>query len=291
MKRLLHIFITALLIVTTSAINQKDPKAYYKNGIQKLENNNYIQAIGEFTNAISLNPDYAEAYVKRAKAKQKMGEKIGFSNDELCFDLIKGMKLGNQEAIDMIKENCMSKCYGMENAFNETEAVFCADFSSKVLKSLPDKTKEMENLVRLNLFNNKLTHLSKDFSKLNSLVELDMSSNKIETVNPAIGKLENLKELNINKNYIKTLPEEFGNLNKLEYLYLRSNYLEKLPKSIARLKSLKKLDLSLNKLKTLPMEITNLKNLETLNLVGNEIPKKNQKIIKELLPDTKIYFE
>jgi tetratricopeptide (TPR) repeat protein len=279
------------IFITLSSFNQPDAKAYYENGLASLNRKEYIQAIGEFTNAISLKPDFADAYYHRAYAKDLLGKKMGFFSSELCTDFVSAMKLGKEDAAAKLEKSCMGECFDLDGAFFEPEVVYCADFSSKILTDLPANSDHLIYLVKLNFFNNKANTISDKFGKLTALLSLDLNSNQITTVSPAIGKLVHLKELSLNKNKITTLPYEFGNLKNLKILNLRQNALTELPKSVATLTSLETLDLALNKLTTLPIEIANLKNLKSLVLVGNELSKKEQDKIKALLPNTTIHFE
>lgn len=280
-----------LVLLTSSTFNQPDAKSYYESGMTSLNKKEYVQAIGEFTNAISLNPNFADAYFYRAYAKDLLGKAMGFFSSELCFDYVEALKHGKADAASKLEKSCMNECFDLDGSFLEPEIVLCSDFSSKVLSDLPDNSEKLVHLVRLNFFNNKLTTLSDRWGKLNNLIVLDLSSNKITNMPPVIGKLTNLKELSLNKNQIKELPYEFGNLKNLKTLNLRQNGLTSLPKSVAMLTSLENLDLALNPLTSLPLEITNLKNLKTLTLVGHDMPQKEQQKVKALLPNTKIYFE
>jgi tetratricopeptide (TPR) repeat protein len=278
-------------LLTAATFNQPDAKSYYESGITSLNKKEYIQAIGEFTNAISLNPNFADAYYYRAYSKDLLGKAMGFTSSELCYDYVSAMRFGKADAAGKLEKSCMGECFNMESAFQEPEIVLCADFSSKILTDLPEGSEKLSNIVKLNFFNNKATTLSDKFGHLTSLVSLDLSSNKLSEIPPVIGKLTQLRELSLNKNQIKELPYEFGNLKQIKTLNLRQNGLTDLPKSVAMLTSLENLDLALNPLTSLPLEISNLKNLKTLTLVGHEMSSKEQQKIKALLPNTKIYFE
>jgi len=291
MKTWILSILTFLLLTVSTAFNHPDATSYYNSGVTALNSKDYIKAIGDFTNAISLNPKYADAYYYRAYSKELLGIKMGFTSTEMCSDLVMAMYYGKNEAASKLEKSCMLECFPADMAFEEPEIVYCADFSSKVLTDLPAGSGKMTYLVKLNMFNNKLTALSKEWEKLDKLISLDLSSNKLTAISPSIGKLIHLKELNLNKNPITSLPVEIGNLKNLQTLTLRQNGLTQFPGSIAMLTSLENLDLALNKLTSLPMEVANLKNLKTLTLVGNEIPSKEQNKIKALLPKTKIYFE
>lgn len=285
------VFFLAFIFIISSGFNQPDAKTFYENALTSLNKKDYIQAISEFTNAISLKPDYADAYYHRATAKELLGKKMGFFSSEMCTDLVSAMVNGKLEAIDKIEKSCMGECFDLDAAFLEPEVVYCADFSSKILKDLPAGSEKLTYLIKLNFFNNKLTTLPAKFSSLDRLVSLDLSSNQITTVPALIGKMVRLRELSFSKNQIEVLPYEFGNLKQLKLLNMRQNSLKAFPKSIAQLSSLETLDLAFNKLTSMPLELANLRNLKTLILVGNEIPLSEQKKIKALLPNTAISFE
>jgi len=294
MKGYMNKYFTLVLVfifVVSSGFYQPDAKTYYENALTSLNKKDYIQAISEFTNAISLKPDYADAYYHRATAKDLLGKKMGFFSSEMCSDLVSAMINGKLEAIDKLEKSCMGECFNVEDALFEPEVVYCADFSSKLLKDLPEGSEKLGNMVKFNVFNNKLTSLSDKFSSLDRLISLDISSNQITSIPSFIGKMTKLRELNMSKNQVGVLPYEFGNLKQLKLLNMRQNGLNAFPKSIAMLSSLETLDLAFNKLTSMPIEIANLKNLKHLILVGNEIPVSEQKKIKALLPNTEINFE
>ncbi|HSZ25069.1 MAG TPA: leucine-rich repeat domain-containing protein [Cytophagaceae bacterium] len=290
MKRIVIVFL-AFTFMICSGFNQPDAKTFYENALTSLNKKDYIQAISEFTNAISLKPDFADAYYHRATAKELLGKKMGFFSSEMCSDLVSAMINGKLEALDKLEKSCMGECFDLDAAFLEPEIVYCADFSSKILKDLPAGSEKLAFLVKLNFFNNKLTTLSEKFASLDRLISLDLSSNQITTIPALAGKMIRLRELNLNKNQIASLPYEFGNLKQLKLLNMRQNSLTTFPKSIATLSSLETLDLAFNKLTSMPIEIANLKTLKTLILVGNEISIAEQKKIKALLPNTTIHFE
>ncbi|MBC7388767.1 MAG: leucine-rich repeat domain-containing protein [Opitutaceae bacterium] len=281
---------TGLFILLSAFISQPDADSFFESGKKHHEKSEYIKAISDYTMAISLRPDFGNAYLQRAKAKLSFSEKMGFLNNEFCFDLIQALNLGLQEAALLLKGNCDGDCFTLQKAVHEPEIVFCADLSSKILTSLPKESLTLINLVKLNLFNNKFTETPDQLSNFKSLIELDLSSNKLQTINPSIEKLLFLEELNLNKNELTALPVEIGRLKHLLKLYIRSNQLKELPAEIALCTDLESLDLSMNKLNTLPVEIYQLKKLKTLNLVGNLFDKKSQKSIRSKLPMTMLYF-
>ncbi len=278
------------LLALCSFTNDPDPRALFESGMKNCLNKEYVKAISDFTMAISLKPDFGEAYLHRAKAKLSFAEKMGFANSEYCFDLVQALQLGQWEATGLLQQSCDQECFGLSRAFIEPDLVLCADFSSKMLSTLPRGSENLVNLVKLNLFNNKLSAISPQFGGLSALLVLDLSSNQLETLHPLMGNLKNLEELNLNKNRLTTLPEEMGNLTRIKRLYLRSNELVAVPPTIANCQELEQLDLSFNKLSNVPEELFQLKKLKTLNLTGNSIDKKLQKKISASLPNAQVFF-
>ena len=55
--------------------------------LENLKKKDYISAIGNFTSAISIKDDFADAYFNRAVAKEEFAKQAGFENSEHCFDL------------------------------------------------------------------------------------------------------------------------------------------------------------------------------------------------------------
>lgn len=291
MTRVLTYLSVFAILFFGSAFNQPDAKSYYENGMNSLNQKDYIKAIGDFTNAISVNPEFGDAYYYRAYSKELLGVKMGFFSSELCSDLVYSMVYGKTEASEKLDKLCTGECFSIESAFVEPDVVYCADFSSKILTDLPDGIENLEYVVKLNMFNNKLVTLSQKWAYLDKLISVDLSSNRLTLIPPVLGKMTELTELNLNKNQIAGLPDEIGNLKHLRTLTLRQNGLKALPVTIGNLTELENLDLALNMLTSIPAEIGNLKNLKTLVLVGNEIPVKDQQKIKSLLPNTQITFE
>lgn len=76
MKRIAFLFLAAAVVLLTASCNMADlertaPKTaeeYQARGFEYLNNGDYDSAIAEFTKAINLNPEYAEAYNSRSEA-------------------------------------------------------------------------------------------------------------------------------------------------------------------------------------------------------------------------------
>ena len=269
------------------------PKAYFQSGKEKLKNGNPFEAVGDFTAAISLKPDYGEAYYQRALAKIKMGEMMGFTDKELCADLSLALHYGIEDAMPVIDNTCLGDCYDHNSeVFNNTpDMVFCADFTHLGLKEIPDNHEKLHYIMKINFRDNELTSVGDAVKYLETVLHMDLSENNISTISEEITHLKYLEELSLNKNNLTALPKEIGELKKLQMLYVRNNQLKEIPKSIGKLKNLEILDLSVNQLTSLPLHISGLKKLKHLYLVGNDIDSEQKDIIKAMLPHTEIHFE
>lgn len=75
----------------------------------------------------------------------------------------------------------------------------------------------------LDLSNNKLMSLGKNFPSLTNISRLDLSRNQIKFLPDDFGNLRNLRHLDLYNNKLEHLPLSFGNLTKLSYLDLKGN--------------------------------------------------------------------
>lgn len=278
----------SLLFIAAGKPTQ-DPEYHYRQGVKHIEDKQYLAAIRDLTQAISLKRDYGDAYYQRAVAKKLLSQQNGYLSMELCYDLILAMDNGNSEASSMLLENCSIECYGSEAAFLDVEKVFCGDFSSQKLKFLPVDMPKLHNLVLLAAYDNALTSLPKNLSELEHLLLLDLSNNKLRRVDEVF-KLSQLVELNLPENAIDALSPEVQSMKALRVLNLRNNYLMDLPTELADLQQLENLDLSYNELSHIPEALFKLKNLKALNLFGNDLPEKEIAKLREALPNTKLEF-
>lgn len=286
-------FLSAVMVMCLCAsgpLQADKAQEHYQSGLKFLTAKDYVKAIGEFTHAVSLKNTFAEAYLQRAIAKELLGKQSGFSSQDLCYDLIKASELGSMKAAEMLQGKCTQVCYTPKTAFQEPEMVFCADFSSSVLSKLPDQSADLEAVVSMNLFNNRLTALDPALGNLTHLIHLDVGSNQLTEVGAVIGKLRWLQDLNLSKNSIKSISPEIARLSRLHTLNLRNNDIEILPDAIGQLQELHTLDLSVNHLKTIPACIRQLPRLKVLMLAGNPLQEKEVEALKSVLPGVQIYF-
>lgn len=88
-----------------------------------------------------------------------------------------------------------------------------------------EQIKPLKRATVLDLSNNVITVINKDFVSLVQLTKLDLSNNKIRLITDDFGNLVNLRHLDLYSNQIERLPLSFGRLKKLKYLDLKNNRL------------------------------------------------------------------
>jgi len=127
--------------------------------------------------------------------------------------------------------------------------------------------KQLINLLELDLSNSQLNHLPKEIGLLTNLQKLYLHKNRLPELPKEIGLLINLQKLDLGNNRLTQLPEEIGALINLIYLYLHNNLLTQLSE-----------------------EISTLINLRSLFVSKNQLDIYEIRKIKQLLPNTNLYF-
>lgn len=163
--------------------------------------------------------------------------------------------------------------------------LFAQNQSIPEYTSLEKALQEPEKVRVLNLNDQELESLPKEFAKLVNIEVLDLSFNNFKEIPPVVFSLPHLRELYFSGAYsyidkfegrwdylLETLPEEIGKLSDLEVLALSHHRLSALPASFSKLKKLKKLDLWHNELTPKAIEILpELPGLEAINIGGNDL--------------------
>ena len=97
MKNILY---TLALLVSFSSFGQTT-EDYFVSGYEKAEAKDYNGAVSDYTKAIELNPNDAEAYSNRGEAKNLLGDLNG-----ACADWKKAAELGDTEAAGWVSDEC-----------------------------------------------------------------------------------------------------------------------------------------------------------------------------------------
>lgn len=129
----------------------------------------------------------------------------------------------------------------------------------------------LTGLLKMNLANNRLTHLPPYFGAYQALRSLNISSNFLDSFPPFLCQLHSLVDLDLSFNAIASLPDELGNLKNLEKLLITNNRLaDEVPEGFRQLLSLRELDIKYNSITSIDI-ISELPKLEILTAAHNHI--------------------
>ncbi|MEL6231186.1 MAG: leucine-rich repeat-containing protein kinase family protein [Cyanobacteria bacterium J06627_3] len=127
-----------------------------------------------------------------------------------------------------------------------------------------------DSLEILDLSNNQLSTLPKDFAQLKKLRIAFFNNNQFEEFPEVLAACPNLSMVSFKNNTIKTISEAALSPH-IRWLILTNNQLTTLPKAIGNLTKLQKFMLAGNQLQTLPNELANCQNLELIRLAANQL--------------------
>ena len=170
-----------------------------------------------------------------------------------------GHSFNNCSILDYILSYSSIKCYKSLPSITTLEAK-----GRSIIKIHKTIYLNLLNLVNIDLSDNKLLKISKNFRLFKNLKSLKLDNNQISFIPSFIGELSQLEVFSISKNLlsiiptsiqdlsklktfcfsnnkIENMPIEFGQLNSLNILYMDCNYFTKIPTTLCYLKKLKEL--------------------------------------------------
>jgi len=95
---------SAVMLSLTERVNaERTSKFYFDRGFEKGNKGDYYGAISDYTKAIEINPQYANAFKNRSISKENIGDIKG-----ACEDAKKAVSLGDtaSDNENWIKDNC-----------------------------------------------------------------------------------------------------------------------------------------------------------------------------------------
>jgi len=153
------------------------------------------------------------------------------------------------------------------------------------------KQEDPSIVYKISIKKKKLTELPSEVYQFKNLQHLIVSKNKLKVFPPEMVAFKYLQILDMSSNKLEIIPKELGELIYLKELYLNQNKIVSIPPEIKYLKKLTYLDLWGNEIGVLPYEIGELsETLEEIDMRVIFMSRKEHKVIKELLPNTKIRF-
>ncbi len=167
---------------------------------------------------------------------------------------------------------------------------------NRQLLVFPKKVTKLKNLETLYVCDNFFTEVDVSLANLKKMKKLLLYSNKLNNFPNVVLELPQLECLFLNYNEIDNIPETIATLDKLTTLDLSNNKLTDLPQSLSSMRSLKFLDITENNFNEIPKVLYDMNFLEVLRIrcnrckwKDNEKIKKQLTLLKEALPNTKIY--
>ena len=173
---------------------------------------------------------------------------------------LRDIKFNNNEARKLpLSLGCASKLTFLDVSNNRLEQLEHAELEG------------LTGLLKMNLANNRLTHLPSSFGSYQALRSLNISSNFLDRFPLFLCDLPSLVDLDLSFNAIATLPDEIGNLKNLEKLLITNNRLaNEVPDGFRQLISLRELDIKYNSMTSIDI-ISELPKLEILQAAHNSV--------------------
>lgn len=177
-----------------------------------------------------------------------------YADDTDYLDLIH-LKISSMEDLNLSRFKKLESLCLRQNLITSMAAV----------SELPVDTME-----ELDLYDNRINHISSHVNELVKLKNLDLSFNKIKNIKN-IYKLVNLENLYFVQNKIREI-KNLETLQKLKNLELGGNKIEEISDTLNKLPSIEQLWLGKNKIPRL-QNLSNLVNLRVLSIQSNRLTK------------------
>lgn len=130
----------------------------------------------------------------------------------------------------------------MEEALENPEEVYVLHLKVKKGK-IPERLFELPYLHVLEMKRGRITELPAPFSKLNNLVRLDLTNNRLTYFPSVLLEMPQLEQLHLGKNEIQRIPEGIKRMENLRLLDIWSTQVPRLPLALAEMKSLEEVDM------------------------------------------------
>lgn len=177
-----------------------------------------------------------------------------YEDDTEYLDLIH-LKIGSMEDLNLGRFKKLESLCLRQNLLTSMSAV----------SELP-----VDTLEELDLYDNRINHISSHINKFVNLKNLDLSFNKIKNIKN-IDKLVNLENLYFVQNKIREI-KNLETLKNLKNLELGGNKIEEISETMNELPSVEQLWLGKNKIHKLE-NLSNLVSLRVLSIQSNRITK------------------
>ncbi len=203
---------------------------------------------------------------------KKLVRLVAFSNQIAAIPKSIG-SMGQNLLHVLLSRNRLSR---LPSSLGNLKFLIDCDLSQNQLVELPSEMMELNSLLHLVLYDNKLESFFSDVSlnrKLRNLRTLLLQNNKLKNALYKVGDLTLLEVLDISSNKFETsrMPFSISKLQNLKELSVDNCNFSQLPLDIAQMKKMQIISYRNNKVASLPNSISKLNNLKALYLTGNPI--------------------
>ena len=197
-----------------------------------------------------------------------------------------GHSFNNYSLLDFIMTYSSIKCYKSLPSITTLEVK--GRYIIKIHKTI---YLNLINLINIDLSDNKLLKISKNFRLFKNLKSLKLVNNQISFIPSFIGELNQLEVFSISKNLISIIPTSIQDLSKLKSFYFSNNKIDNIPIEFGQLNSLNILHMDSNYFTKIPTTLCYLKKLKELSFDWLEfVSPPYYKNIKDSIGKTIITF-
>ncbi len=178
MKTSIRLAVFILAVCLSGSLHAQNARQFFKTGLTFVEAGNHKDAIDQFTKALAIDPEYAQAYVERARSYEAVGELQHTADDlkraltfeekepELFFDAARvNYELANfQDALELVNKS-IALDKKLEPAFRLLARIQMAleDFSNSLVSI--NKALELKDNAENNFYRGQLSEKMKNYNQ------------------------------------------------------------------------------------------------------------------------------
>ena len=171
-----------------------------------------------------------------------------------------GHSFNNIPLLDYMETYSSIKCYKSLPSITTLEAK-----NRYIIKIHKTIYLNLINLINIDLSDNKLLKISKNFRLFKNLKSLKLDHNRISFIPSFIGELNQLEIFSISNNCLSIIPTSIQDLTKLKSFYFSCNKIDNMPIEFGQLNSLNILYMDCNHFTEIPTTLCYLKKLKELS--------------------------
>ena len=164
-----------------------------------------------------------------------------FANNQILYSTIKCYK--NLPSITTFEAKGKNIIKIHKTIYLNLSNLTSIDLRENKLQKISKNFRLFKNLKTLRLDSNNITFIPSFINELNQLETFTISNNQLSYLPTTIQDLNKLQKFSFSNNKIDKLPIEFGLLNSLQILYMDCNYFTAIPTTLCYLKKLNELSL------------------------------------------------